>query len=71
MNNDQELIKEIVIERLKTMPEDIGISIGADGNFKREELISSVERGDEIGKKIIEVEMNFLRGLKDGILYER
>ncbi len=70
MENDQELIKEIVIERLKTMPEDIGISIGSEGSFKKKELIELVEKGDEIGKKIVEVEMNFLRGLKNGILYE-
>jgi hypothetical protein len=71
MPDEQELIKEIVIERLKSLPEDIGISIGSEGNFKKSELISSVELGNELGKKIIEVEMSFLRGLKEGILYEQ
>ncbi|MDD5527834.1 MAG: hypothetical protein PHO56_02540 [Patescibacteria group bacterium] len=70
MENEQELIKEIVIARLKSLPEDMGVSIGSEGNFKKEELISSVEEGGEMGQKIIEVEMNFLRGLKNGILYE-
>jgi hypothetical protein len=70
MENEQELIKEIVIARLKSLPEDIGVSIGSDGNFKKDELISSVEKGGEMGQKIIEVEMNFLRGLKNGVLYE-
>jgi hypothetical protein len=71
MSDEQELIKKIVIERLKSLPEDVGISIGSEGNFKKSELISSVEMGSDIGRKIIEVEMSFLRGLKDGILYEQ
>lgn len=69
MVSEQE-IKQLVIERLKTLPEDTGLSIGSMGGFDKQELISHVELGDEIGWKIIEVELNFLRGLKEGILYE-
>ena len=63
-------IKELVIARLKTLPEATGISIGSMGDFNKNDLLAHVESGDEIGKKIIEIEMAFLRGLKDGILYE-
>jgi len=69
MASEQE-IKQLVIERLKTLPENIGLSIGSMGDFDKQELISHVEQGDDIGKKIVEVELNFLRGLKEGILYE-
>ena len=69
MVSEQE-IKQLVVERLKTLPEDTGLSIGSMGDFNKQELISHVEQGDDIGQKIIEVELNFLRGLKDGILYE-
>jgi len=69
MSNEQE-IKQLVVERLKTLPDNVGLSIGAQGEFNRDELISHVQNGDEIGQKIIEVELNFLRGLKEGILYE-
>jgi len=69
MSNEQE-IKQLVIERLKTLPDDTGLSIGSKGDFNKEELIKRVELGDDVGQKIIEVELNFLRGLKDGILYE-
>lgn len=58
-------IKELVIARLEVMPEDTGISIGSAGEFTRNELIERVKKGDEIGKKIIEVEMNYLQSLKD------
>jgi len=69
MSNEQE-IKQLVMERLKTLPDNAGLSIGAQGEFNRDELISHVQNGDEIGQKIIEVELSFLRGLKKGILYE-
>ncbi len=69
MVTEQE-IKQLVIERLKTLPEDTGMSIGSHGDFGKNEMITHVEEGDDIGKKIIEVELNFLRGLKEGILYE-
>ena len=69
MASEQE-IKQLVIERLKTLPENIGLSISSMGDFDKQELISHVEQGDDIGQKIVEVELSFLRGLKEGILYE-
>lgn len=69
MISDQE-IKQLVIERLKTLPENTGISVGSMGDFNKAELIEHVEKGDEVGRKMIEVELNFLRGLKEGVLYE-
>ena len=69
MENEQE-IKELVIARLKTLPKDKDISIGSSGEFSKDELIEAVENEDQLGKKLIEVEMNFLRTLKDGLYYE-
>lgn len=66
MATDEE-IKKIVIARLETLPPDKKISIGSSGEFTRDEIIERVEKGDEIGKKMIQVEMEFLRALKNGI----
>jgi hypothetical protein len=63
-------IKEIVIIRLETLPADKKISIGSYGEFSKEELIEHVKKDDKIGKKIIEVEMEFLKALKKGLIYE-
>lgn len=68
MTSEQE-IAQLVVERIKTLPEGMGLSMGSMGDFNKDELISHVQEGDEIGQKIIEVELNFLRGLKEGILY--
>lgn len=65
----EEDIKQLVIERLSTLPPNKEVSIGGDGSFGRDELIEHVEKGDEIGKKMVEIEMTFLRSLKEGLLY--
>ncbi|MFH1413188.1 MAG: hypothetical protein ABIG10_04185 [bacterium] len=65
---DQE-IKQLVMARLKALPEGIEVSIGSDGSFNKEELIKSVEADDEIGKKMIEVDMQSLQALKEGDFY--
>lgn len=61
-------IKELVIIRLETLPSDKRISIGSFGEFSKEELVEHVKKDDEIGKKLVEVELEFLRALKEGIL---
>ena len=63
----EEEIKDLVIARLESLPENQKISIGSKGEFNKYELIESVKKGDEIGKKIIEIELEFLRALKKGM----
>ena len=61
-------IKELVIARLEAIPPNKKISIGNYGEFTKDELIEGVKSGSEIGKKIVEVELEFLRALKQGII---
>ncbi len=63
-------IKELVKARLSTLPRNVSVSIGSEGAFSRDELIEHVEREDEIGEKMIQVDMEFLRSLKEGEFYE-
>jgi len=69
--NDKEEIRELVIERLKYLPDNIKVSIGNMGSFDKEELIEHIKKDDTIGKKIVEVELHFLMALKEGILSEQ
>ena len=59
-------IREFVVERLKTLPSGKRISIGAQGSLTKDELIKRVEFGDELGRKIVAVELEFLQALKKG-----
>jgi hypothetical protein len=69
---EQEYNKEIidlVVARLQTLPEGVGVSIGSEGEFSKEDLILHVQHNDSVGKKIIDAEMSFLRALKDKNFY--
>ncbi len=63
-------VKKLVIFRLETLPADKKISIGSAGEFSKDELVMHVKSGDDIGKKIVEVELEFLRAIKEGAFYE-
>ncbi|GAA4461827.1 hypothetical protein GCM10023093_07280 [Nemorincola caseinilytica] len=65
---DRDII-DLVIARLQYLPEDKDISIGAYGEFTKDDIIQHVRDADEIGKKMIEVEMNYLRLMKEGVFY--
>jgi len=58
-------IVELVIARLETMPANVNLSIGDEGSFTVKDLIERVKAEDEIGKKVIELQLSYLRSLKD------
>lgn len=60
-------IKELVIARLRALSGNKKISIGSEGEFNVDELIIRVEKDDEIGKKMVEIQLQYLRSLKEGI----
>ncbi len=67
--NYSDAVKELVATRLETLPVGSVISVGSSGDFTKEQIIKSVHDGDEIGRKMIDIEMSFLQSLKDGIFY--
>lgn len=60
-----EEIRKLVTARLSVLSADTMISIGSDGSFTRDELIQRVEKGDEIGNKIAQIELEWLRSFKE------
>ena len=61
-------LKELVIERLDVLSPHKKIYIGSVGAFTKDELIESVKQGNAIGQKIVDIELSFLRALKEGTL---
>ena len=66
----KEEIKKITIKRLDVMPSNIRISIGKYGDFNKDELIEHVKEWDDIGKATADIQLNFLRSFKKGIVTE-
>jgi hypothetical protein len=56
-------IINLVIARLETIPSNIELSVGNEGSFSIDELIERVKKQDEIGKKMIEMQLAYLRSL--------
>lgn len=67
--SDEE-IRKIVKARLSILSPDTIISFGSDGAFSRDELVDKVEKGDDVGEKWVEVQLEWLRSFKDDKLYE-
>jgi hypothetical protein len=65
-----EEVRHLVIERLKLIPAGKKLSVGGSGDFTIAELINNVKKNNDIGKKIVEVQMQFLQSLKTGALLD-
>jgi hypothetical protein len=67
-----EEIRRLVIERIKRTSDELQIVIGdEDKKFSKQELIKSVERGDEVGRLVVDIQMNFLKAMAEGKIYEK
>jgi len=58
-------VRKLVVARLHSFPAGRKISIGADGEFTKDELIERVEKDDRVGKKIVEIQLSYLQSLKE------
>ena len=61
----EEEIKQLIIERLRRIPAGKKVSIGSEGDYTGQELIKLVESDDKIGDKVIEMQLEYLRSLKN------
>ncbi len=62
--SDEE-IRKLVVARLSVLSSDTIISLGSAGSFTRDQLVESVEKGDKIGEKLAEIQMEWLRSFKN------
>ena len=64
-----ELKKEIIIERLRQAPPTVKVSFGmSDGRFlSRDELINEINKDTEIGRRVVNVQLAYLKAFKKGL----
>lgn len=63
-------IKNLVKERISVMPNNIKLSIGNYGTFDKKTLIESIDKENEVGNEIIEMQLNFIKALTSGKFIE-
>lgn len=62
--NEKEIPQDVinlVIARLQTIPSNVSVSIGNDGSFTINQLIERIRNQDEIGKKMVEMQLAYIR----------
>lgn len=65
----QQEIRQLTIERIKASSGDLRVSIGA-GDYTKTELLKSVERGDGVGQAVMEAQIEYLRDMAEGKIYQ-
>lgn len=65
---EREQLKEIVLARLNVMPSDVSVTIGSE-DLTKDQLVEHVQSEDEVGKQMMEMELEFLQDLASGAIY--
>lgn len=63
-------LKELVIARIEASSDNLKFMIGGDKEMTKVELINSVRAGNEIGKEIIDAQLEFLKDMAEGKIYK-
>jgi len=67
----QQEIKDIVRANLERVSPKAILHIGGYGSFTREEILEEVDNDTDIGKKMIEAELEYLKLVKEGKIYDQ
>lgn len=63
------LLKKIIIERIKVMSPDVGISMGLNGRFlMRDEMLREIKLNTLVGDKILRIQLKYLMALKECVV---
>lgn len=67
--NKDKLVKKIVIERIRNMAPNVKIALGSKGEFLgKNDLLNEITKNTPTGKKIIEIQLRYIRALKEGLV---
>jgi len=66
-NETEEKIKELVLARIDAqVPSNLRLFIGSSNGMDKEQIMEHVRKGDEIGKRIIQMHINFMKSVVRG-----
>lgn len=61
-------LKEITIARVRTISRDARISLGSE-DYSSADLINHLEKNDQIGDELIQMNWQYLKDLASGAIY--
>lgn len=62
-------LKQLVLARIQVMPDTLNMAIGSEALSKKD-LINHVKKQDDLGKQIMEMELEFIQDLASGAIYK-
>ena len=66
-NETSDKIKELVLARIDAqVSSNLRLFIGSSNGMTKEQIMDHVRRGDEIGKQIIQMHINFMKAVVRG-----
>jgi hypothetical protein len=68
INEKEELAKQLVLARIDVMPSSFELSIGDKGTFTKKQIIEEINKNSEVGKQVIDMQLNFIKALSTGKL---
>jgi len=63
-------LKDLVIARIEAYSSDVGLLVGTNKHYSKDELISNVKNETKLGKQIIEIQLEYLRDMVKGNIYQ-
>lgn len=68
-NSKEDMLKQIVLERLRQTSPNFKVALGSkEGFLHKEQLINEVSKNTDLGRKIIDIQRKYLESLKEGIV---
>lgn len=64
----KEQLKQLVRERVNVMPDTLRMAVGSQ-ELSKGDLLRHVAEEDEIGRQVMEIELEFLQDLASGRVY--
>ena len=65
----QSEVKELVLARVKAASDNLSIAIGST-EYTKEDMLKNIEEDNSIGREIIEIQMEYLRDMAEGAVYQ-
>lgn len=63
-----EELKELILQRIGIMPPEFKLSIGGKGTFTKQELMDNIQRESDIGREVVNMQLNFIKAMTSGKL---
>jgi len=62
-------LKKLVLARIKTASEDLGVAIGST-ELSKQEMLEKVTKEDKMGQEIMNIHLEYLRDMASGAIYQ-